>query len=74
MNKLLLLALFSIASIHAVVGQTSVLSGTVTDDVTKQPVVGAKLLITPQLRSISDPDGNYEIKNIPFGKYTMVTM
>jgi hypothetical protein len=72
MNKLLLFALFSVATIHALVGQTSILSGTVTDDVTKQPVVGAKLFITPQLRSISDPDGNYEIKNIPLGKYTMV--
>jgi outer membrane receptor for ferrienterochelin and colicin len=52
--------------------QVATVTGKVVDNVTKQPVVGAKLMLSPQMRTLSDPDGNYELKNIPFGKYTMV--
>ena len=69
--KTLFIAIISFLSIKAS-AQVATVSGKVVDNVTKQPVVGAKLMFSPQLRTLSDPDGNYEIKNIPFGKYTMV--
>lgn len=55
--------------------QTGRISGNIIDNVTKQPVVGAKITLAPQIRSISDPDGKYELLNVPFGTYSMqVTM
>ncbi|MDB2479592.1 TonB-dependent receptor plug domain-containing protein, partial [Crocinitomicaceae bacterium] len=52
--------------------QVGTLSGTVTDNGAKEPVVGAKIVISPKLRAISDFDGNYTIKNVPFGEYEIV--
>ncbi len=55
--------------------QTSTVSGIVTDNHAKQPVVGAKVFLSPTLRAISDLDGKYVIKNVPYGEYRMmVTM
>ena len=68
--------LFSILSLFcfSLIGysQTGTLSGKVTDNVTKQPVVGAKLFISSQFRAISDPDGKYELSNLPYGTYQLV--
>jgi hypothetical protein len=52
--------------------QTATVSGTVTDNVTKQPVIGAKIILSPKHRAISDYDGKYSIANVPFGEYDMV--
>ena len=52
--------------------QVGMLSGTVTDNGAKEPVVGAKIVISPKLRAISDFDGNYTIKNVPFVEYEIV--
>jgi hypothetical protein len=52
--------------------QQGVLSGRVTDNVTKQPVVGAKIKLTPELRAISDVEGNYRLENVPFGTYNLL--
>ncbi len=55
--------------------QTATVTGKVTDNIAKMPVVGAKIILTPELRAISDYDGNYTIPNVPFGEYQMtVTM
>ena len=55
--------------------QQATVSGTVTDNSAKMPVVGAKIILTPKLRAISDLDGNYSIKDVPFGEYEMtITM
>lgn len=51
--------------------QVATVSGKVTDNVAKQPVVGAKIFLTPSLRAISDYDGNYVIKDVPYGDYDM---
>lgn len=55
-----------------VFAQQGVLSGRVTDNITKQPVVGAKIKLTQELRSISDVEGNYRLENIPFGSYNLI--
>jgi len=52
--------------------QTATVSGTVTDNGAKDPVVGAKIILSPKLRAISDFDGDYTIENVPFGEYEMV--
>lgn len=51
---------------------TAKVSGLVTDNVTKQPVVGAKVVIDDQYKAISDYDGKYSIANVPFGARSMV--
>ena len=49
--------------------QKGTLSGTITDNVSKQPVVGAKIVFSSEFRAITDYDGNYSIKDIPYGSY-----
>ena len=56
--------------IHA--QSTAKVSGLVTDNVTKQPVVGAKIIIDDQYKAISDYEGKYTIANVPFGERLMV--
>ncbi len=52
--------------------QTSTVTGTVTDNVAKQPVVGAKIIFSESHKAYSDYDGNYVINNVPFGEYDVV--
>ena len=52
--------------------QVSTVSGNVTDNGTKQPVVGAKIFISTKYRVLSDFDGNYSIDDVPYGDYTMI--
>ena len=52
--------------------QTSTVTGVVTDNQTQQSVVGAKVFLSPTLRAISDLDGKYTIKNVPYGDYKMI--
>jgi len=49
--------------------QNGTLTGTITDNVSKQPVVGAKIVFSSQFRAITDYDGNYTIENMPYGSY-----
>lgn len=49
--------------------QTGTLSGTITDNVSKQPVVGAKVVFSTKFRAITDYDGNYTITDMPYGTY-----
>lgn len=65
-SLLLILGAFSINA------QKTTVSGKVIDNVTKQPVPGAKITLTNELRAKSDFDGNYEINDVPYGKYAMV--
>lgn len=69
--KLLLLFL-TLASSFSIVAQTATVSGTVTDNGAKEAVVGAKVILSPKYRAITDFDGNYEIKDVPFGEYDVV--
>ncbi|XOV67325.1 MAG: TonB-dependent receptor [Fluviicola sp.] len=49
--------------------QKGTLTGTITDNVSKQPVVGAKVVFSSQFRAITDYDGNYTIADMPYGSY-----
>jgi iron complex outermembrane receptor protein len=52
--------------------QISTVTGNITDDMTKQPIVGAKVVLGGTYRAISDPNGKYSIKDVPYGEYTLV--
>lgn len=52
--------------------QTATISGVVTDKILNEPVIGGKLIITPDLRAKTDLEGKYEIFNVPYGTYKMV--
>lgn len=67
-----LLVILTIFSFSALWSQEATVSGKVIDNVTKQPVPGAKVQLANELRAKSDFDGNYTIMGVPFGKYTMV--
>jgi len=70
MKSIILLLFSAIAFVSF--SQVATVSGTVTDNTAKMPVVGAKVILSPTLRAISDLDGNYTIKDVPFGEYNMV--
>lgn len=69
--KVLLFILTLISSL-SLVAQTATVRGTVTDNVAKEVVVGAKIIFSPEFRAISDFDGKFEIENVPFGEYNVV--
>ncbi len=69
--KLLLSFLF-LGFIGATSAQVATVSGKVTDNATSQPVVGAKIIFSDNHKAISDFDGNYTIKDVPFGEYSAV--
>jgi iron complex outermembrane receptor protein len=52
--------------------ETATVSGNVSDNVSKQPVVGAKIVLAGQYKALSDFDGNYTIQNVPMGEHEMV--
>lgn len=59
----------------AAFAQTATLRGTIIDNVTKQPVVGAKVEISEKYRARTDYEGVYTIADLPYGEYTMtITM
>ena len=55
--------------------QTATVIGKVTENLKKQPVAGAKIIFSEDFKAITDFDGNYTIKNVPFGEYNVkITM
>lgn len=68
----LLLSFFVFCFASTVLSQVTSVTGKVTDNLTNQPVVGAKIFYSDQYRAISDFDGNYSIKDVPFGDYNVV--
>ena len=68
----LLLSFIFVSALSISFGQTSNVSGKVTDNLTNQPIVGAKVFYSDEYRAISDYDGNYAIENVPFGDYNVV--
>ena len=56
-------------------GQSGTLTGIITDNVSKQPVVGAKVIFSSKFRAFTDHDGKYTIADMPYGTYNgQVTM
>lgn len=70
MKAITLFAFLLFAAIS--VAQTATVKGSVIDNVTKQPVIGAKISLNGQYKVLSDLDGNYSITNVPYGEYTLV--
>ena len=66
------LLIFALASSFSIIAQTATVSGTVTDNGAKEAVVGAKVIFSPKFRAITDFEGDYEIKDVPFGEYNLV--
>ncbi len=66
--KAILVVLASFLTV-ASYAQKGTLSGTITDNVSKQPVVGAKVVFSTEFRAITDYDGNYTIADMPYGTY-----
>jgi len=69
-----LIVLFSLQLTAQSVGT---LSGTIKDNVTKQPVVGAKITLTDKAntilkKGITDYDGKYELTSLPYGSYNLM--
>ena len=53
--------------------QVGKLSGTVTDETTGEPLIGANILVDGYSRgAATDVDGGYVILNVPIGKITLV--
>jgi outer membrane receptor for ferrienterochelin and colicin len=78
--KFLLVAFFMVVSVTFFAQTSGKLIGSITDNVTKQPVVGAKITLTEKnntnpKRALTNSEGIYEIPNIPYGTYSiMVTI
>lgn len=69
--KHFLLLIFVLFGIQAF-SQTSEVKGKVIDNGARQPVVGAKVTINSKYRALSDVDGSYTIKDVPYGEYDLV--
>ncbi len=67
-----LLILSSVVSLSA--QMTQVLRGTILDKQSESPLVGAAVQIketSPMLGAVTDENGNFTIKNVPTGRYTL---
>lgn len=69
--RVIILIFFVLVSLSGM-SQISLVSGKVMDDMTKQPIVGAKVALGGTYRALSDPSGKYSIKDVPYGEYTLV--
>jgi hypothetical protein len=65
-----LTALFSLAATTAALAQTGRVYGTVTNQVTGEPIIGAWVIVdTTRLAEMTDRHGRYEILDVPAGVY-----
>src|SRR5689334_12949588 len=72
MQKALLLFAFISTSLLAT-AQTGSISGLVADSVTKEPVIGASILVAgTSIGASTDLDGKFTLKNIPAGAQTII--
>jgi outer membrane receptor protein involved in Fe transport len=68
----ILIALFFISNL-VIAGTTGKIAGTVTDADTKEPLIGANVVLEgTQLGAATDIEGNYVILNVPPGVYSVV--
>lgn len=52
------------------VAQTGSVKGVITD-ITELPVPGSLVVLSPNLKTVSDDDGNYSFADVPYGTYTL---
>jgi iron complex outermembrane recepter protein len=55
----------------SLIGQVGQIQGKVVDNSTKQPVVGALIVLNDASKTRSDLDGKYNFKDLPYGTYSM---
>lgn len=68
-----LLIFISLSSNFVVAQETGIISGTVIDSVTSEPLPGSNIVLKgTSLGTASDSKGYYEIRNIPPGNYTII--
>ncbi|MEM8524735.1 MAG: TonB-dependent receptor [Bacteroidota bacterium] len=48
--------------------QTSIIRGTIVDQQTKMPLIGATIQLTKNIGTVSDVDGKFRLENIPVGR------
>jgi hypothetical protein len=74
-NNFLLTALLFLSSVVGLSAQvTQVLRGTILDKQSESPLVGAAVQIketSPMLGGVTDENGNFVIKDVPTGRYTL---
>ncbi len=72
MQKALLLFVFISTSFFAA-AQTGSITGTVTDEKTKEPIIGASILVQGTSIGIAaDMEGRFTLKNVPAGTHNLV--
>ncbi len=72
MRRITGLLFFLLLSIDAYAGDTGKLAGTVVDAVTKEPLIGANVLVVgTSMGAATDMDGRFAILNVPPGSYTL---
>lgn len=72
MQKALLLFVFVSASIFAA-AQTGSITGVVTDEKTKEAIIGASVLVQgTSIGAAADLDGKFTLKNVPVGTHNLV--
>jgi len=75
MNSKILALLLVIFSVSFVKAQTGSIKGLIIDAQSKEAIIGASVILkgtTPPIGTATDPDGKFDIQNIPTGKHTVI--
>jgi CarboxypepD_reg-like domain/TonB-dependent Receptor Plug Domain len=73
-TRLLFIFILITLGLQSIAQVNQTLKGTIIDKQSESPLVGAAvqvLGINPQLGSVADENGNFEIKNVPTGRHTI---
>lgn len=72
-RTLLLTTILLLLSWHPVFGQAGIISGTVTEAGTREPLIGANIMIDgTTMGAATNLDGEYQIMNVRPGTYTLI--
>ena len=74
-NLLIIALIFSSFAINLNAQITQILRGTILDKQSESPLVGAAVQIkeiVPMLGAVTDENGNFALKNVPTGRYTLL--
>ncbi len=72
MKRFLLLLFFFLIQASFLISQTGKITGRITDAKTNEPLIGANVVVlSTTLGAATDVNGNYDVINIPPGKYSI---
>jgi hypothetical protein len=72
LNSLVLSALFTFMAAAQEQSRTGTITGRVTDGMTKEPIVGANVVVVgTTLGAATDIDGKFDIRRVPLGTYSV---